>query len=167
MRKSIVLILFAAAWSNAGRAQGVSPSTINSAGGGAPIGSYEFDWSVGEMTMVSTFSQPSVVVTQGLLQPYDGPTKVVKTTIPATQLQVFPNPATSVVNVQYTAQDQGTLAYRLLDMNGKIIKTHVTDTRQGTTTEQINVSTLAAATYMLEVIVNGSATSTFKIQKLQ
>lgn len=152
-------------------AQSIGPSTINATGGSAPIGGNIFDWSVGEMTMVSTLSGSGIIVTQGVLQPYDGPDRVVINSLLQQQLNVFPNPALSVVNLQYTSSIQGTLTYRLIDMVGQLIKTATIDVKQGTTTEQINISALASATYMLEVTVNpvndAAKSTAYKIQKLQ
>jgi hypothetical protein len=152
--------------------QSVGPATLNAAGGTAPIGSNEFDWSVGEMTMVSTFSITGVItVTQGVLQPAEVTEGVVNTSKLQDQLQVFPNPASSEVNLKYSSSVQGTLAYKLMDVAGKTIKTQTIAISPGTISEQVNVSELACATYMLEVIINPenavSEKASYKIQKLK
>ena len=151
------------------RAQSAAPSTLNSTGNTKIIGTNEFDWSVGEMTMVSTFSAPGIIITQGVLQSDLQPGAVPKTDALTRQLQVFPNPATTVVNIKYLSPGQGSLSYKLMDLNGKIINRQKLDVAQGTTLEQLSVADLACATYMLEVTVN-SATSApesivYKIQK--
>src|SRR5579872_3970180 len=143
MKKTIFLIPFIMLATITVHAQSIGPSTINAMGHSGTIGTQEFDWSVGEMTMVSTFIASNIIVTQGVLQPYDGPTRVVNNSLLAQQLQVFPNPATSIVNLQYISSVQGTLSYRLLDLSGKVIKSNTINIAQGTTTEQINVSALA------------------------
>jgi hypothetical protein len=152
------------------RAQSAAPATLNSTGNTSIIGSNEFDWSVGEMTMVSTFATPGIVITQGVLQPSElQPTAVPVTGALTKQLQVFPTPATSVVNIKYSSPGQGFLSYKFMDMNGKMMKTQSLNVAMGTTVEQINVAELACATYMLEVTVNsenGAPESiVYKIQK--
>ena len=172
MKKSILLIPLVMAATISIRAQSIGPSTLNAAGGSAVIGSNEFDWSVGEMTMVSTFTTPGIIVTQGVLQPYDPPSLGAgNTSLLTTHLQVFPNPATSEVNLEYSSASAGTLNYRLMDIAGKIIFNQTIKVNQGTTLRKIDVSGLACATYMLEVVVNpentSSQTASYKIQKLK
>jgi len=174
MKRSVLLILLAIAATTVIHAQGIGPSICNSAGGTAIIGTDEFDWSVGEMTMVETFHDSintNVYLTQGLLQPADYLNDVVhNNTLLANQLQVYPNPASSVVNIQYTSSTQGTLSYKLIDVAGQTVKGGNTAVQPGKTSAQINVSDLADASYMLEITTNagntGSESITYKIEKL-
>ena len=152
------------------RGQSIKPSTFNAAGGSGTIGSNKFDWSIGEMTMVSTFTGSSVIITQGLLQ-----NNKLGTGVPALsageRIQVFPNPANTLVNLQYTTAIQGALSYRLMDMTGRTIINYNAQVPQGVTLEQLNISELAAATYLLEVSfkANGATEemTSFKIEKLK
>jgi hypothetical protein len=151
-------------------AQSIGPATLNAAGGGTVIAGNSYDFSIGEMTVVSTNQAGSIVVTQGVLQPYDHPMAVHDVPL-ANNLKVYPNPATNVVNIQYNAQAAGKVSYSLLDMTGKVITAKSAAAAQGTMTEQVNVSALPAATYMLQVTVDipGTQKQTipYKIQKLQ
>ena len=170
MRK-VIFVLMAIAGSVTIRAQSIGPSTLNSSGGSGPIGSYEFDWSVGEMSLVSTFSSSSIVVTQGVLQPLDAWPLDIGNSALLTQLKVFPNPAESIVNIQYSVQAAGSMTYRLMDVSGKTLESGSENVKQGTLNKQLNISSLACASYMLEVIVSredGTNESTsFKIQKIK
>src|SRR4051812_41395359 len=103
------------------KAQSITPSTINATGGHTNLGGTEFEWSVGEMAMVSTFSASGIIVTQGLLQPAEAMVGVPTTSLTAKNLHVFPNPASDVVNLQYTSATNGILSCRLYDMTGKEI----------------------------------------------
>ncbi len=151
------------------RGQSIGPSTLNATGGTATIGGNVYDWSIGEMTMVSTFTGSSIIVTQGVLQPSSNTTAVHNASL-TDNLQVFPNPASSLVNLQYVSAAQGTLTYRLMDMTGKTIMNNSTAVSQGVTVQQINIAALAAATYMLEVCVMTDGmtrgTTSYKIEKL-
>jgi Secretion system C-terminal sorting domain len=152
------------------RAQSIGPATLNATGGTAPLAGNIYDWSVGEMTMVSTFTGSSVIVTQGLLQP-ELLTSGISGAHLAQHLEVFPTPANSWVNVRLTSDVPGKLSYRLFDMTGKLIKTQSADARQGVTSEQLDISTLAVATYMLEVSFwsanEKQETTSYKIEKLK
>ncbi len=133
----------------------------------------EHDWSIGEVALVSTFYGPkdkNIVVTQGLLQnEISTPEKAVVFDL-YQHLQVFPNPASSVVNVQYIAISNGTLNCKLMDMTGKLLQNQNSVVKSGINTEQLDISTLAAANYMLNITFkseDGKETSVpFKIQKL-
>lgn len=123
------------------------------------------------MTMITTISTSSVIVTQGVLQPADVTLGVATGPRATDRLQVFPNPATSAVNLQYASPAAGSLAYSLMDMSGRVISNSKLDITQGTTSEQIDLSKLAAATYMLEVTVNSEGQAaekkSFKIDKVK
>jgi len=164
MKKPVLLLVLGLAAACSVRAQVLGPTTLNSAGGTKVIGSNEFDWSVGEMTMVSTFTMSNLIVTQGVLQPAGYSNEGVPTNKLASELQVYPNPATNIVNIDFTTPVQSSLTYRLMDIAGKVIKTSSMDARQGKTSEQVDVASLANATYMLEVTA-GSESVSYKIEK--
>ncbi len=170
MKRTILLIPLLFVLSIHIRAQSVGPATINSAGRTAIIGGNEFEWSVGEMAMISTLSTPGIIITQGVLQPAGGGLKT-SGPLSGKLLQVFPNPATSVVNILYTSATGNTLSYRLMDMTGRTITTSQMPITQASTSGQLYIADLACATYMLEVTVsnnNGTSESTsYKIQKLK
>ena len=171
MKKVVLLIPLTLIGATLVRAQSVGPATVNAAGNSKVIGSNQFDWSVGEMSIVSTFSTPGIVITQGVLQPSETDHTGVPVTTLNKQLQVFPNPASSVVNLEYDAQSAGILTYDLMDITGKIITKKVVKVKPGTTTEQISVSDLACATYMLKVSVSSNNAApeivSYKIEKLK
>ena len=154
------------------RAQSIGPSTINAAGGGVTIGSSNFAWSAGEMTLVSTFTTPGIIVTQGVLQPSGNAALTVPVTGELSKApHVFPNPARDYVNVQYTSSVTGTLSCKLLDVAGKEISREEIAVANGQAAGQIYIRSLAAATYMLEITIipeNGSPQiAAYKIQKLR
>ncbi len=169
MKRSRLLILAMLLMVIGAQAQSVRPSAINATGGAKIIGSNDFEWSVGEMTLVSTFTTPSVIVTQGVLQPGDVTLGVPATGDLSKALRVFPNPATDYVNVQYTSPANGTLSCRLFDVAGKDISSQNITVAGGHAAGQIDIRSLAAATYMLEVTFlpdSGSPEiSAYKIQK--
>jgi hypothetical protein len=150
--------------------QSIGPATVNATGGSGAISGNTYDWSIGEMSMVATFYSSAVTITQGVLQ-NNPSTEGVPSTSLAGHLQVFPNPASTVVNLQYTSVSRGLLSYRLMDMAGRIIASRSTEVSQGVVTEQVNISTLAVASYMLEVLFKSdnevAKISSYKIEKLK
>ena len=152
------------------RGQSVGPATVNAIGGTGTISGNFYDWSIGEMTMVATFTGTDLIITQGVLQNDLSHEGVANTTL-ANHLLVFPNPSSSIVNVKYASAANGTLGYRLMDMAGKIIINHSARVTQGITVEQLNISQLAAAAYMLEITFDADNTAremtSYKIEKLK
>lgn len=151
------------------------PNITNSTGGtyhGGPGSMLIYDWSVGEVTMVSTFSDGGTTLTQGLLQNEIAiePSGVANEHL-AANLKIYPNPASTEVNIQFTSAAEGKLIYRLLDLNGKIITSGSANVNAGTSTQQVNVTGLAAATYMLQVSFktgdNAEESTSYKIEKIK
>ncbi len=171
MKKQALLFLIGITAAASAHAQSLGPSTLNSAGGSRVIGAYEFDWSVGEMTMIATDTSAAnnIIVTQGILQPFTYTNEGVANATLTRQLNVYPNPASSVVNIDYTSPVEGTLTYRLMDIAGKEIKSSTINVQQGKTATQVNVGNLANATYMLEITAdpngNGAENVSYKIEK--
>ena len=76
--------------------------------------------------------------------------------------QTYPNPTTDWLYLKidgYSGQEQ--VAYRLTDMNGKVLLSDEVLTEE----TSIMTSDLAPATYFLVVAVNGNEKKTFKIMK--
>ncbi|MBL7712873.1 MAG: hypothetical protein JNL13_10425 [Chitinophagaceae bacterium] len=150
-------------------AQSISPSVLNASGGSQSIGPNTFEWSVGEMTLVSTASAGSVVVTQGLLQPVQAPSAIGNTVMSLEELSVFPVPASSVLNIKPAFKQGGSLDLLLLDATGRTIVHSETVLKSGTEMQQLNISALANGSYMLNVSYKTAGTlshQSYKIQKI-
>ncbi len=150
------------------RGQSITPSVLNASGGSGTIGSNTFEWSVGEI-MVATLSSTSLIVTQGVLQPKGGPASIADDPL-TPRLDVFPNPSSSVVNIQFNSPGSGTLISRVIDVTGKVLIEDAATVKQGSTTRQLDIRQFACATYMLQVTYktedNTEKSTTYKIQKL-
>jgi type IX secretion system substrate protein len=168
---TIICIFMMLAGLSGARGQSISPATINSTGGTGVTSGNDYDWSVAEMTMVSTFSTASLIVTQGILQPADtnGTSGVDKNSM-ANKLAIFPNPASTLLNIQYTGA-QGALCYRFMDLGGKVIMNYSDEVKEGTALEKLNISNLAVATYMLEISFKAAGMAeekiAYKIEKIK
>ncbi|XZF16515.1 T9SS type A sorting domain-containing protein [Chitinophagaceae bacterium MMS25-I14] len=144
--------------------------TINAAGGSAVISTNVYEWSVGEMSLVNTASTSSLVVTQGVLQPYIARTSVATSSGLPGEINVFPNPAQSKLQVQYSFNEPGTVAYSLLDIAGREILKNSDETPAVKGSATIDVAAIASGHYILNVFfrpVSGAAQQyiSFKIEK--
>lgn len=164
----LLFLLFATAF--AARGQGVGPSVMNSAGGNGTAGGNSFSWSMGEMALVSTVSNGSLVVTQGVLQPSEQPTGIHQNTLSADALHVFPNPTTSLLYIQPDFNGAAKLDYTLMDVTGKVIFSQHANLQGGNEKQTINLNALANGHYVLQVnaqIKQQSYQAIYKIEKLQ
>ena len=144
--------------------------TVNAAGGTKDISGNNYEWSVGEMTLVSTFSNPNIIVTQGVLQKYDGGVGISDLSKKLEGVNVYPNPTNSLVYIQYTLPENGKLQYELTDLTGKSIIKHAMDAVKGTEKTSVNLAPYANGSYMLHLNFTASSgevlTNTFKVDKL-
>lgn len=164
----LLLLAAGAAAAGSARAQSIGPSTLNAAGGSGSIAGNSFEWSVGEMTMITTFSSASLVVTQGLLQPLTGSTGVPNSPFLTSHLAVFPNPADAVLYLQPKFQGPATLGYALFDMAGRIVLSREVVLKTGNEQQSLVLGHLAAGQYMLSVTLEEKGQTHragYKIQK--
>jgi hypothetical protein len=144
-------------------------STLNASGGGGTIGSNTYDYSIGEMTLVSTETSSTIIITQGLLQPESRfATSTKNLIITQNQMSIYPNPTTAIINIQPQFTTAGTMQLRLVDAMGKIIIQQEDKLSSGTEKQQIDISGLAIGNYLLSVIYTNNQTTlrnTYKIQK--
>ncbi len=78
-------------------------------------------------------------------------------------LNIYPNPTTNVLNVEFSTKDTGKTKFDIFDLNGRLIKT-VSQENTNQVNQQINVENLQTGTYIL-VINTGKYTATHKFIK--
>jgi hypothetical protein len=153
------------------RGQSITPFTINSAGGTAKIGTNTYEWSVAEMAVVQTATGSNIIVTQGILQPMPQNATGIQDPVALYQnLQVYPNPTSGTIYLQYNLPSNGTIRYSLQDVTGKQILSNRVAVSENTGRLQIEMASVANANYMLSVYyqpLNGTAqAAAYKINKI-
>lgn len=68
-----------------------------------------------------------------------------------TDLNIFPNPASSTLNVLLTTEEAGQLTFRISDMTGRTISTESVENYGGEMQHTLNVSNLAKGLYLLSI----------------
>jgi hypothetical protein len=172
MKKNKFYILLWIIASISARAQSLSPTIINSTGGTATINGIVYDYSFGEITLISTFATPKLIVTQGLLQTRTDTAAVGihdnERIMP--QVTVYPNPAQQLISFEAEYKNATKLHYELMDAAGKQVATKVLTLPAGKNRETLDVSMLPAGMYLLKITLKqGEDTfyQTSKIQKLE
>jgi hypothetical protein len=145
------------------------PSVINSSGGSATYNLITHEWSVGEMAGVETYKTPSLIITQGFLQPY----KLTGESVELLKndndkIVVYPDLGKQTCYVETTFGKPGKLNYQLVDLNGKTLLKKETNLKELTSKESINMSNYPNGFYLLRVSFTNkdeTISQTFKIQK--
>jgi hypothetical protein len=103
-------------------AQSIGPSILNTAGGRGIAGGTEFEYSIGEMAMVSTNTAGSITITHGILQPQPKSTEgIADIQFAKNNLLIYPNPASTEINIALKNSSVTVQTIELLDVSGKLI----------------------------------------------
>ena len=149
-------------------AQSVGPSSLNASGGSAVVSGNTFEYAIGDL-LTTTYTSSSLVVTQGVLQPMPAPTGISTPGIAASDLSVFPNPASGYLFLQPGFSKGGVLEYLLLDATGKTVLQRSVTLTQGNERQEIVMTPFAAGQYMLQVQWRQQGQTymnAYKVQKL-
>lgn len=143
-------------------------ATTNASGSGQ-AGNIILDWSLGELTLVRTEQNGSLIFTQGLHQ---GRLMVFQQSgsISNGELLITPNPTTGILNVLIGFLQTGQLQLNVFDAQGKLLMER-NENITGFTTRTINLAAYPNGLYMIHAIfspTSGDARNrTYKILKVQ
>src|SRR6187431_2155038 len=154
MKKTITTVL-AFFFFYCSNAQSIAPSVINASGGTFQAGYYQLEWSIGELALVGemTSSNNSLVITNGFIQPFiQYPANNNTNNIFGNdEIKIFPNPASSYVEVNFFTKQRGRITLSFYDAAGRKIMT-VADPYYGVgLIKRIPVSQLPNEVYMLHI----------------
>jgi hypothetical protein len=149
-----------------GYSQSLSPSVIPSAGESNSVNGTRLDWTLGELA-VESVSTLEGLYTEGFHQPL----LIVKSKSLANvnlpfgyNVTVFPNPVTSIFNVNIQSLNDSKVFLRLSDLNGRTVYNTTTNSKGSSI--KINIASLAAGVYLLSITnSSGFTISTYKIIK--
>jgi len=136
-------------------AQSIAPAVINTGGGSFKSGYYQFEWSIGELALVGEMksSNNSLVITNGFIQPFIQypATNNTNNIFANDEIKVFPNPASSYVEINFFTKQMGRITLSFYDGSGRKILS-VADSYYGVgLIKRIPVSQLPNEVYMLHV----------------
>lgn len=133
--------------------QTVSPSVTNVAGGSAGSGYYRFDWSIGEMCIIETFSKPLINLTNGFLQPgIERPGHAHVIDFFATgDIMLFPNPASTITEINFRVPQAGHVTMQVTNALGKLMHIRQFDYSGIGHIEKLDVQQFPAGTYFISI----------------
>jgi hypothetical protein len=154
MKKTITLVIVFFFLFNC-KSQSIAPSVINTSGGSFQSGYYQLEWSIGELVLVEQMTSPnnSLVITNGFIQPFIQYPATINTSsiFSNDEIKIFPNPASSYVEINLLSKQRGRIILSFYDGSGRKILT-VEDSYYGVgLIKRIPVSHLPNEVYMLHV----------------
>lgn len=155
--KKFLLFLILCCSLNFSSAQSVVPEVITTSGSSFNNGTSQLDWTLGEPA-TATLDNGNNTITQGFHQPNLLITSVNEPET-AYAVNVFPNPATEQVQLQFKNLKED-LTVELLSADGRLL-----ETKEGTGDLQFSMIAYPAGTYLLSVKSKQSKTRTYKIIK--
>lgn len=142
--------------------QSANPQVISAAGNTISNASYSVSWTLGE-TVIATISNSNYTLTQGFHQSSYTIVDVKDITKNAKNINVYPNPTTDEITIEWNDYNQNGSYFAILDMQGKIIDKKEIQTKK----DKVNMSELATGSYFLKILdKNNSEIKTMKIQKV-
>ena len=137
-------------------------TSTNASGGGTSNASGSISYSIGQVAYQST-SNASGTVSQGVQYAYEISSLSLEANALNLSLMAYPNPTQDLLNLRVGNYSQEKLAYKLLDLEGKVISEASMLSEETT----IDMKQLPVATYFVEVHNEGKKVQTFKIIKNQ
>lgn len=129
-------------------------SNLNATGASQTLAIGTYDYSVGEMMVISTQNNSQITVTQGLLQIEDPSLGVSQSVFSKQDLKFYPNPVDNILNIQPDLRGAGELSVQLFDLHGRRLLQKKFSLQTGLEKQQLDLSSLQQASYMLNVQFN-------------
>ena len=137
-------------------------TSVVASGGSVSNNSGSISYSIGQVAYQSV-SNTSGSVSQGVQHAFEISTLSLEENKFNFTLNAFPNPTTENLNLRVGNYKQEKLAYKLIDLEGKVISEASMLSEETT----IDMKQLPVATYFVEVHNEGKKVQTFKIIKNQ
>jgi hypothetical protein len=155
-------------------AQSISSSVINACGG-TSNSSYQFEWSIGEMSLVNQMeSGDLLIVSNGFLQPYIlfPVTFFVREQFAVEEIKILPNPASSFVEINFFTKQRGRVTFDFYDLLGRRVYAEQTTCNGVDLIHRIPLRNLPGGAYVLRITLDAdlgylSKHGSYKILKIE
>jgi hypothetical protein len=120
-------------------------------GGTYKAGYFDYEWSVGELSMIETFTTGGNIYTQGVLQPFtEYSTRWPQTVLFLNnEIKIFPNATTGYFEVNFLFRIPGIINIQLLDQTSRTLLARSIKYDGNGSIEKFNIGGLPSAIYKL------------------
>ncbi|HNS12873.1 MAG TPA: T9SS type A sorting domain-containing protein [Bacteroidia bacterium] len=140
-------------------AQSLAPIVLSPAGSYQSNGGHSLSQTVGEMTMVQTFSSGASILTQGMQQPQSGSVRVPEYPNAAYSMEVFPNPGRGNFYIDFKTPSAASVRIRVLDIIGQMVKREEVQNLTGDQRQALDLTGMRNGAYMVQVILTDASGS--------
>jgi hypothetical protein len=155
-KNNLILIVFALIFSK----NLYSQEILSTSGDEFTTSSMQLSWTLGE-TMIETYSQSSIVLTQGFHQGILNVSVIEESNLNGMSISAFPNPASDWLNIKVDLNNSTNLTAYLYSAEGKLVK--VISLNDGL--NLISLADYSKSTYYLNVLSENKVVKSFKIVK--
>lgn len=160
-KKKVTILILSISFFFTANAQLIEPFTVNSGGGNYvnrgnfALENFSFIWSVGESTLIETFttSNGAITLTQGVLQHF---IEKDLQTIPIMgwskeEVKVYPVPVSTLLHFDLFSNDTGKIVVQLFDILGRALNVSEFNYNTLPINRQIDFSKYPSGTYLLRL----------------
>jgi hypothetical protein len=169
----LILLLAMAVVANAASGQSIAPTALNMGGGFLNGGYYQYEYSVGEMTVIETLTGSSNLITHGVLQPLTDKPFGNNTAAAWSndEIKIFPVPTRGRVEVNVLSKQQGRLRMQVIDGMGNLVRNAEFDYAGLGYIQIFDLTTYSSGVYSLRIVLDPKPGSvkkagTFNILKI-
>jgi hypothetical protein len=153
----------------------VTPQTVNVSGGynDDPTSYYRYEWSIGESTVIQTYTSPTLIVTAGVLQPGTATPGLINNSTQwgTEEIKVFPNPVITELEVDILSKQVGKVNMMLYDALGRLLGTKQFDYNGVGQIVKWSFGSYSVGHYILKVTLDAAPgfigkKGAFKVEKL-
>jgi hypothetical protein len=160
-------ILFLAFWlvSFAGFSQSKTLELIPASADEFSNSEISLSWTIGE-GIIETFSNESLTLTQGFLQPNLKVTALNDIEQNAFEVRVYPNPTPDLLNFEYDLDKEQGILVQLYDLSGKVL--YSKSFHSASCNESIDMKGFSSSLFILKISsLSGDFIETYKIQRIK
>ena len=153
MMKNRVLILIAVLGicGLTASSQTLSPTVIASSGGFFTSAGATLSTTVGEMTMVQTFTSTGNILTQGFQQPEDYTVGIVNPPVAQGDILIYPNPNNGSFMLSFTNDNNAETSIRMFNLAGQVVLEKQVSPTVGLNTIKFDISAYSEGMYIMEI----------------
>jgi len=134
-----------------GKSQSLTPFVVASSGGFYSNSAGMLSTTIGEMTMVNTFTSSTNILTQGFQQVIDMSVNVSEHQRHQFEIAVYPNPVATELSLSIQCDQRQPCKVTFIDIIGNLAKAASYIASPGLSVYKMDVSNLAAGVYLLKV----------------
>lgn len=148
------------------QAQILSPSVIATGGGYTAQDIGSLSYTIGEMTMIETFTQESLILTQGFQQPEINTVFTNELESSIRKILLYPNPTSGEIRLSFHSENMTQNTVQIYNLLGSEIFNETFTTQSGLSNLTIDLSKYNQGIYFLELVTELHGRKIVNVKKI-